>query len=69
MNNTRDPRKMPISDYYQSKTGITMDDSAETAANYWLLITKGGPAQPNGATAICSRGAERVAGAVGRRTV
>lgn len=54
MYNTKDPLKLPISDYYQTKTGITMDDSAETAATYWHLITQGGAAQPNGATAICS---------------
>lgn len=54
MYGTRDTLKMPVSDYYQSVTGITMDDSAETAATYWHLLTLGGPAQPNGATAVCS---------------
>ena len=54
MYNTSDPLGMATSDYFQSVAGITMDDSAETAAAYWHLITVGGPTQPNGATALCS---------------
>ena len=50
MSNTRDPLKLPVSDYYATVHGITMDDSAEAAVNYWHLISQHGPA-----TAICSK--------------
>lgn len=53
--NATDPKGRPVSDYYQTKPNqITTDDSAETAATYWHLITQGGAFQPHGATAICS---------------
>ena len=52
--NTTDPAGLPTSDYYQSGKLHTMDDSAETTAVVWHLITAGGSALPHGATPMCS---------------